>query len=807
MEHSTSFGDWLTTYRQGLHLQRSELAARIGCAVVTLRKIEMDERRPSREMAEQLAEQLAISPGLRPTFVRVARGELSVAHLPSPRPSSPAQTSLPHLTTSLTGRNREIEEIRNLLIRPDLRLLTLTGAPGVGKTRLALGAAEALQDNFPDGVFYVSLAPLTDPHLVLLAIAHSLQMGATGRQSLVERLGRHLRTRQVLLVLDNFEHLLASAPQLTQLLEATSQLKLLVTSQSALELSGEYRLIVLPLAVPSPLENRHITMTASELQERYSAVDLFVKRAQAVKPGIVLNDAALAAIGEICRKLDGLPLAIEFVAARAVYFTPQELLTQLVNHFPLKASGSRDLPARHLSLEHALDWSYSLLLPEDRQLFRRLSVFVGGCTLEAITAVYEKSPGNTGNVFVGITTLLNNSLLQRHDGNDGNSRFEMLQTVREYALNQLTASGEAETIRLSHALYFLGLAEAAEKAWDGPDEWKWLRRLIEERDNLRAALHWTFETKNVVLALKYSAALFSYWTTCSSLGESRHWLEATLALPVTENKRETVALEAKILNALGYVTAEMNDTASSYGYFERGLALYRRLEDKWGIAWSIRGCAYVEMQRNQYKEAGKLLEESLKICEGSRDEWGWAWSLYALAFLKLAQGNLAEAQISLEKALVFLRSQKMLFGIFRTLIALAYTVFEQGDIKRAEALFREALLLNRETPLLTIISAGLEGLAVVAARQGKPMQAARLWGATETMRGLTGQRRLHVFQRSNENALKEARSQVTPTDWEAAWAEGRNLSTTQALSEGLNILDAYKPSGGRGLISDSILPI
>ncbi|HEX2915874.1 MAG TPA: AAA family ATPase [Chloroflexia bacterium] len=805
MAHSTSFGEWLTEYRQNSHIQRAELAARIGCAVVTLRKIEMDERRPSRQMAEQLAEQLAIPPDQRQTFIKVARGELSVSHLPPPRSGSEQAVNLPHPTTSLADRSREIEEIRLLLSHPEVRLLTLTGAPGIGKTRLALEAARTLQNDFPDGIYFVTLAPLTDPELVLAAIAQTLQLSTAGRQSLAERLERHLRTRRTLLVLDNFEHLLASAHQLTRLLEATSQLKFLVTSRIALELSGEYRLIVLPLEIPPILEKRRPDLAAAELQARYSAFDLFIQRARAVKPGLVLTDSAVSAIAEICRKLDGLPLAIEFVAARAAYFTPQELLTQLVNHFPLMAGGTRDLPVRHLSLWHALDWSYSLLSTGDRKLFRKLSVFVGGCTLEAVQVVCESEEEAGVTLFSAITTLLNNSLLQRKDGDDGGSRFEMLGTVREYAFQQLTASGEDQVMRQKHAQYYLELAQAAEKTWDGPAEWEWLRRLIPERDNLRAVLRWALDSANAELALKLNAALFSFWNTCSSLSEARNWLEATLALPYNEEVPEILAQVAKVLNVAGYVTSQTLDNDLAYHYFERGLNLYRRLNDNKGIAWSIRGCAVAEMQRNHYEAAGHLLKESLRLCESSQDNWGLAWSLYAQAFLKLAQGNLQEANTSLKEALTHLRQQNMTFGIFRTLVALGYTEFELGDIAGAEEFFREALLSSREIPLLSVITGGLEGLAMVEAEHGRVLQAARLWGAAEAMRELTGQRRLHVFQRSYERVLTTSRSKVEASDWDTAWAQGRALTPAQALSEGLEMGGTGSTAGK--FSGESILPL
>ena len=807
MERSASFGEWLTEYRQSLHLQRAELAARIGCAAVTLRKIEIDERRPSRQMAEQLAEQLGISPGQREIFVRVARGEISVSHLPLPKPAAAkiAPTNLPHPTTSFAGRAREVEEIQSMLSRPDVRMLTLTGAPGVGKTRLALEAATNIQSTFRDGVFFVALAPLNDPALVLVTIAHTLQLGTTGKQPLAERLGRHLRTQRVLLVLDNFEHVLAVAPQLTSLLEATLHLKLLVTSRIALELSGEHRLTVLPLGVPPDLENSQISISTLQTQPRYSAVDLFIQRARTVKPDLVLTEANLRRISQICRRLDGLPLAIEFVAARCAFFTPQELLTQLDDRFALLTSRGRDLPVRHLTLWQALDWSYSLLSPTDQKLFQRLSVFVGSFTLEAAQEVCNSDNAVGKNIVAGVTTLLTSSLLERQEDYEESSRFRMLQTVREYAFNHLTTSGEVDRIRRRHAAYFLGLVQTAERAWDGPAEWEWLRRLVTVRDDLRAALRWTLETSDYKLALGFNAALFSFWTACSALSEARSWLEAALALPIPDEIPEVLAAEAKVLNVAGYVTAETSDYDQAYRYFERGLALYRKLDDSRGIAWSIRGCAFVQMQRDEYETAGTLLHESLKLCESGRDEWGLAWSLYALAFLKLAQGDLTGAQIALEEALVYLRRKNMTFGIFRTLLALGYTLFEQGNVMGAEGFFREALLLNQKTPLLAIIMAGLEGLAAVAAEQGRVLQAARLWGAAETMREVTGQRRLQVFQRSYARLLKAARSQVEAADWDSAWAEGRNLTAAQAVAEALE--KDGNPSTSAELLGDPLLPL
>jgi predicted ATPase len=803
MEHDASFGHWLTVRRQSLRVQRAELAARVGCAAVTLQKIELDERRPSRQLAERLADQLAIPPDEREIFIRVARGELPVDRLLPSRPNIAGPTDLPRPMTALAGRAREVEDVRAALSRAEVRLLTLTGAPGVGKTRLALEAASKLADTFADGVVFVALAPLSDPGHVLAAIAHALGVGVSGKQPLGERLGRYLRTRQVLLVLDNFEHVLAAAPQLPHVLIAASRLKLLVTSRIALELSGEHRFTVLPLGVPPAGDKRRLPVTATDAQERYAAVELFVQRARAVAPSFVLTDANVQAVGEICRRLDGLPLAIELAAARAALFTPHELLAHLDDRLAFLTSRARDRPERHMTLAHAIDWSYNLLGPAEQLLFRRLSVFVVGCTIAAAQAVCNDDGAVGQDVVDGITTLATSSLLRRHEGDDGRSRFGMLETVREYALEQLAASGEAEAMRRRHAGYELALAEAAEREWDRPGEWAWLRRLVAVRDNVRAALRWAIETGDAAMALRFNAALFSFWTTCSTLTEARGWIDAALALPRPGDAPDLVAVEAKVLNVTGYVAAELGEHAQAYAFFERGLALYRALGDDRGIAWSMRGCAVVQRLRGEDAAAEQLLDESLQLCRSSGDEWGVAWSLYALAFLQLTHGDPAQAQRALEDAFIHLQRQGMLFGVVRTLLALGHARYLQGDLEGAEARCLEALALSRETPLLTIITDGLERLGLVAAARGRFVRTARLWGAAEALREATGERRWHVFQRVYDRALTEARTRLGEADWATRWTAGRALTAAQAVAEALEDADTIPHSGERVVLKSN----
>lgn len=790
MKFLASFGQWLMLRRQALHVQRTELAARIGCAVVTLRKIETDERRPSRQLAEQLATHLAIADDEREVFIRVARGELAVDRLDAPMPEVPISPSLPVPTTSLVGRAREIENVRSLLSRPDVRLLTLTGAPGVGKTRLAREAVATMPALFGDGVCFVDLSSLSDPDLVLVAVAHAMHVGLSGKQSLSERLGRYLQPKRVLLVLDNFEHMLRAAPCLSPLLSAAPRLKLLVTSRVALELSGEHRFTVLPFGVPPDADTWKHPLSGTEAQQRYAAIDLFVQRARAVAPGFALADADVPAVADICRRLDGLPLAIELAAVRAALFTPQELLAGLNDRFALLTGGARDLSARHATLRHAIDWSYGLLSPPEQQLLRRLSVFVGGCTVQAVQNVCNDDGAIGNDVVDEVSTLVASSLLQRYVGYDGRSRFRMLETVRDYALQQLVNSGEAEIMRCRHAAYYLALAEAAQQEWDRPDEWDWLRRLVSVRDNLQAALRWAIDTRDAALSLRLTGALFKFLTTCSPLTEARSWIEAVLVLAESNHAPELRAAKAKVLNVAGYVALETSDYPQASIYFARGLALYRALGDERGVAWSMRGCALVHVHCDQDAAAEQLLYQSLELCQSSGDAWGEAWSLYALAFLRLAQHDLVLARHALEHALVDLRKQNMTFGVFRALLALGDTLLEQGDDVGAERRFREALMLSQKTPLLTFITIGLDGMAMVMAARGQPLRAARLWGAAEALREATGEEPWPVFQRAIAAALAAARKEVSETAWATAWTAGRALTAEDAVTEALGEADA-----------------
>jgi predicted ATPase/DNA-binding XRE family transcriptional regulator len=787
MEHDASFGFWLARRRRSLRLQRTELAARLGCAVVTLRKIESDERRPSRQIAELLAAQLAIPAQEREIFVRVARGELPVARLSPPGPVAARAPTLAPAATELVGRTTELAELAALLTRPEVRLLTLTGAPGVGKSRLAHELAIRLQEHFADGAALVALGDLSDPALLLMTIAQALTgAGGQGLQR-GDQLERYLQPRQLLLVLDDVEHLLPATPHLAGLLRAAPRLTLLVTSRVALEISGEYRFTILPLLTPGSADKPRAALAAAEAQARFPAIDLFVRRARTVNPAFTLADATAPIVGEICRRLDGLPLAIELTAARANLFTPAELLTQLDDRFTLLTSRARDLPERHLSLRHAIGWSYGLLAPAEQRLLRRLSVFVGGCSLEAVQAVCCDDRGADGYAVEGVAALVASSLLQRVEGADGRSRFGMLESVHTYAREQLEAGGEATALRARHAAYYLAMAEAAERAWDRAEEWPLLHRLIAVRANLRAALRWALDTGDAALALRLNGALFSFWASCSALREAQSWIDAALALPRPHPHPELDTVEAKVWVTAGYVAMGLGEYDRAIAAFARGEALYRAADEPRGLAWSLRSRAFIHRLRGEGALAEPLIAASLAACRASGDAQGLAWSLYALGDLRLVQGDRLGAQAALEEALVHLRRQEMPFGVVRALFDLGRIQFEQGDQAGAAARYAAGLTLLREAPPLTLTATGLEGLAAVLIASGRALPAARMLGAAEALRESTGAQRSQLEQRTYAHAVAQAQATANTEALAASWAAGRALSPAQAIAEALDL--------------------
>jgi predicted ATPase/class 3 adenylate cyclase/DNA-binding CsgD family transcriptional regulator len=662
--------------------------------------------------------------------------QLVISDLPADFPplhtleSSP--NNLPVQPTPFLGREQEVAAIRDLLRREEVRLVTLTGPGGAGKTRLGLQVAADLSDWFASGVFFVNLAPISDPALVVPTIAKTLAIREGSGQMLLERLAEELRQQQMLLLLDNFEQVVSAAEQVAALLSACPQLKVLVTSREVLHVRAEHEFPVPPLAFPDP---DHLPDLAA--LSHNTAVALFLQQAQAVKPDFRLTDANARAVASLCARLDGLPLAIELAAARMKLFSPQALLARLGQRLSVLTSVSRDVPARQQTLRNTIAWSYHLLDEEEQRLFRRLSVFVGGCTLEAIEAVSSPVRDGAGSVVEGVASLLDKSLLLQREQEPGKPWMEMLETLRTYGLEALEASGEMEVTRQAHAEYYLRLAEEAESGLAGQEQAVWLERFEQELDNLRAALVWVLERGEVgpspELALRLAGALRRFWDIRGHTSEGRTFLERALAA----SKEVAVPVRVKALNAAAYLAYCQGDTdraealseetlarcremgeavgvarslrllgmiawkryhfAVANSLTEESLALFREVGEKDEIAWSLNNVAGLVSMRGEYARASSLSEESLALFREVGDNEGIAWSLDRLAvLLMITQGDQAAGRVLLEESLALCRDVGAKEGIVRALGLLGQVALLQGDAVKARSLLEESLVLSRE---------------------------------------------------------------------------------------------------------------
>lgn len=610
--------------------------------------------------------------------------------------------NLPVQFTPLIGREREVAAVQQLLQRQEVRLLTLTGPGGTGKTRLGLQVAAELTGGFSDGVFFVNLAPISDPELVVPTITQALGVKATAGQPLLDSVSAWLREKELLLLLDNFEQVVEAAVEVAGLLARCPRLKVLVTSRAALHVRGEQEFDVPPLAVPDP---KHFPDLITLSQ--YEAVALFISRAQAVKPEFQVTNANAPAVAEICVRLDGLPLAIELAAARGKMLPPQALLARLGQRFTLLTRGAQDVPARQQTLRNTISWSYDLLDAGEQRLFRRLSVFVGGATPEAIEALYTTLGDEPGLVLDGIASLIDKSLLRQTEQEAEEPRFVMLETIREYGREALTVRGEVDATRQAHAVYYLALAEAAEQEWEGPQEAVSFARLEQEHNNLRATMSWLLERGEAEMALRLCAALWWFWEWSDYIYEGWSFLERAL-----EGSEEVAApLRAKALWSAG-------NLASYLGYFERGevlcqesLALFRAIGDTKGMGTAVFQLAWVAELKCDFAAARSRYEESLVLAREVGDKSLVAWALSFLAGIAVQQGEYARARPLLEEGLALFRASGEKTGVAVSILCLAIMLFAQGDLARARAVAEECLALKRE---IGTRSAGADVLPVLA---------------------------------------------------------------------------------------------
>jgi len=701
-----------------------------------------------RRMRETLAEQLGIDPGRPlqdlerailaqdPTLdwipAAAAASQLAAGQpAPGRRPGA-----LPVPPTPLVGRQRALAEVSALVRQGHTRLVTLTGVGGTGKTRLALQVAAELGGEFSDGAWFVPLAPVADPQLVLATLAQTLGVREAAGQPLDERLREELRERRLLVVLDNFEHLLAAAPAVTGLLAACPNLAVLVTSRAALRVSGEQIYEVPPLATPDLATLQDATLPAGEDGLLANdAVALFVARARAVRPDFALTPANAAAVATVCARLDGLPLALELAAARVRLLSAQDLQARLQRRLELLTGGPRDLPARQQTLRATLDWSHDLLDAAEQQLLARLAVFAGGCTLAAAEAVGDTDGDPDSSVLDALTGLVANSLLYRDDQHQDprgqaegaepaeGSRLWLLETVREYAWERLQASGQADATSGRHAAYFLALAEQAWPELWGADQQRWYARLDREHDNLRAALAWAQARPEPELLVRLAGALGPYWEARGQVSEAHRWLDAALATePVSPWAR------ARALNAKSRLLLLLEvDVALALPFLEEALSLFQGLNDaRWTVV-STSHLAIVLRQVGQHDRADVLFDESIELGRRHGDAWALSLALNNYGDDLLEQrGDTARARPLLEESLVLRRSLGEPRGVVTTLSNLGVIALLDGDLDRAAGVFAEDLALAQQAGLVLHTSWALTGLGLAAAYQDDRGRAAPL---------------------------------------------------------------------------------
>lgn len=723
--------------------------------------------------------------------------------------------NLPIQLTSFIGREKELDELKGLL--QNTRLITLTGPGGSGKTRLAIQIASQTIEQFRNGAFFVALAPVTDPKLVASTIAQPLGIKENAGRSMVDNLKDYLQRKSLLLVLDNFEQVISAAPLVTELLTACGELKVLVTSREGLHISGESEYPVPPLPVPALTQ-----LPALDSLSQYAGIALFIQRAKAVKPDFQITQETAPAVAEICHRLDGLPLAIELAAARIRLFPPRAMLERIEHRLEFLSGGSRDLPARQQTLRNAIAWSYDLLNEKEQNLFRHLSVFNSGCMLDAVEALAEH-PVERISILDELASLLDKSLLREMDTAQGEPRFMMLELLREFALEQLAASGEQERIRRWHAQFYLLLAEQAESKLESSEQLEWIQRMEQEHDNLRSALEWSRVTENAWdICLRLACTLGLFWEVRGYFSEGRERLAIILAMQPAQGRTPararllaraaelayrqsdyaaTVALAgesleiyrevedkqgmASMLIKLGNAATEAGDFGHASDCLEEALALWRELNDKHGIARALISLGWTALRPGDYQLAKTRLEEALEISRELGDTKSIGFELSGLGEVELRRGDYGRATQLLEESLELRRQLGNKWGIGVSLGTLGWVALRQGDWDRARACLGESLEVRQEIGDKGGCAWCIERLAEVLVSQEKLESAVHLLSAAAAIRISIGSMIDPADQADYQSKLTTLRAKLGVPRFGMLWDEGHALTLDQAIAHAL----------------------